>query len=339
MCLMLRGAPWQHAARDPARASAAWEYVPLSELDGADVQVAVAPNESALLHTLASLTEDASRDRSPRQWRGAIRARLRACDVETLRPLTDPRTRAWPSCLSSMPLDRLAEEQSDAVAVEVVAGAADGRLCAAAWDPVLRGPERWLRRYATAMRRAWAGFEPLWRRSQALMEREADRIAAAAARGGVRELVAALHPYGAVERGGWRVFERPRPLGLRIHHGRLTVRPLLAESVCLVESDGDARLHGFSYPLPNAWQAFDDRAPAPASLEGLLGPVRSAILRLLDAPTPAGRLAESLRLGPSGVTHHLRALEPAGLIARDRDGRHVLVRRTMRGTRLLALYE
>jgi DNA-binding MarR family transcriptional regulator len=42
---------------------------------------------------------------------------------------------------------------------------------------------------------------------------------------------------------------------------------------------------------------------------------------------------------PSGITHHLGALEGAGLIARERLGRRVLVHRTTRGTRLLALYE
>ena len=145
-----------------------------------------------------------------------------------------------------------------------------------------------------------------------------------------------MHPYGSVEHGAWRVFERRRPVGLTIR-GRLVVRPLLDDSACLVEADH--ALRGLSFPLANAWQAFDARAPEPASLEGLLGPSRAAILRLLDTPTPAGKLAEALRLGPSGITHHVRGLEPAGLVARERCGRHVLVSRTTRGTRLLALYE
>jgi DNA-binding transcriptional ArsR family regulator len=292
----------------------------LPGLDGVEVQVAVAPVESVLVHTLAALTDDAVRGPSPRRWRRALRARLRPRDVEALGPLVAGRTQAWPSCLTSTALD------TQALAVEAGAGVADGRLCAQAWDPVLRAPGRWLPRYVAAVRRAWGEFEPRWRRSAALLEREVERVRAAAAHGAVRELAGALHPYDT---------ER----GLRVHDGRLIVKPLLAHSVCLVETDRGGRLHAFSYPLPNAWQAFDDCAPAPASLEGLLGSSRAAILRLLDAPTPAGNLAESLALGRSGVSHHLDALEPAGLIARERRGRHVLVRRTTRGTRLLELYE
>jgi DNA-binding MarR family transcriptional regulator len=77
----------------------------------------------------------------------------------------------------------------------------------------------------------------------------------------------------------------------------------------------------------------------PASLEALLGVPRAALLRALDRATTAGQLATRLGLTPSGVTHHLRALEPAGLVARERHGRFVRVHRTIRGTQLLALYD
>ena len=42
---------------------------------------------------------------------------------------------------------------------------------------------------------------------------------------------------------------------------------------------------------------------------------------------------------PSAATHHVSALEAAGLVRRERRGRHVVVRRTARGEALLALYE
>jgi DNA-binding MarR family transcriptional regulator len=41
---------------------------------------------------------------------------------------------------------------------------------------------------------------------------------------------------------------------------------------------------------------------------------------------------------PSAATHHVTALEAAGLVTRERSGRHVLVRRTARGDALLELY-
>jgi DNA-binding transcriptional ArsR family regulator len=76
------------------------------------------------------------------------------------------------------------------------------------------------------------------------------------------------------------------------------------------------------------------------SLAALLGVQRSAIVRLLaDAPSTCGLLAQSLFLVPGGVTHHLQALEAAGLIRRTRDGRHVLVELTARGRALHSLYQ
>jgi DNA-binding MarR family transcriptional regulator len=75
------------------------------------------------------------------------------------------------------------------------------------------------------------------------------------------------------------------------------------------------------------------------SLEALLGLPRAALLRALDRATTAGQLAAVLQLAPSGLTHHLRVLEPAGLVSRERRGQCVFVRRTARGTTLLSLYE
>jgi DNA-binding transcriptional ArsR family regulator len=52
-----------------------------------------------------------------------------------------------------------------------------------------------------------------------------------------------------------------------------------------------------------------------------------------------GALAELLITVPSAVTHHTSALGSAGLVERERRGRHVFIRRTARGTALLAIYE
>jgi len=88
----------------------------------------------------------------------------------------------------------------------------------------------------------------------------------------------------------------------------------------------------------------------PDALQALLGEPRAALLRALDRAAtersgdePAGRgsgeLAERMLLVPSGITHHLDVLEPAGLVVRERRGRCVLVHRTVLGARLLALYD
>jgi DNA-binding MarR family transcriptional regulator len=77
---------------------------------------------------------------------------------------------------------------------------------------------------------------------------------------------------------------------------------------------------------------------APASLDALLGRQRAQLLRTVGRPTSNSRLAERLHIVPSAVTHHVTALESAGLVIRHRKGRNVTVRRTPRGEALLALY-
>ena len=74
-------------------------------------------------------------------------------------------------------------------------------------------------------------------------------------------------------------------------------------------------------------------------LAALLGAPRARILRRLDRALTAGGVAKELAFGPSAASHHLGVLEQAGLIDRQREGRRVLIHRTARGTRLLALYE
>jgi DNA-binding transcriptional ArsR family regulator len=61
-------------------------------------------------------------------------------------------------------------------------------------------------------------------------------------------------------------------------------------------------------------------------------------MALADARSP-GEVAERLFLTPSGVSHHLAALESAGLVTRRRQGRRVAIRRTARAIALLALYD
>jgi DNA-binding transcriptional ArsR family regulator len=77
----------------------------------------------------------------------------------------------------------------------------------------------------------------------------------------------------------------------------------------------------------------------PAELAALIGEQRARLLRALDSPRSVGRLAETLMAVPSAATHHVGALETAGLVVRERDGRRVMVHRTSRGTRLVGLYD
>jgi DNA-binding transcriptional ArsR family regulator len=76
-----------------------------------------------------------------------------------------------------------------------------------------------------------------------------------------------------------------------------------------------------------------------ATLEALVGPQRALLLRALDRPRTVGELAETLIAVPSAATHQVSALEAAGLVVRERAGQRVFVHRTVRGARLLELYE
>jgi DNA-binding transcriptional ArsR family regulator len=73
-------------------------------------------------------------------------------------------------------------------------------------------------------------------------------------------------------------------------------------------------------------------------LEALLGAQRARLLGFLDRLRSAGEVATALVASPGAATHHLRALEAAGLVIRERVGRNVVVHRTRRGSALLLLY-
>ncbi len=77
---------------------------------------------------------------------------------------------------------------------------------------------------------------------------------------------------------------------------------------------------------------------ASRQLEALLGAPRTAILRTLERPETSGTLAGVLETTPGAASYHLNALEAAGLVSRRRVGREVIVRRTGRGSALLAIY-
>ena len=81
------------------------------------------------------------------------------------------------------------------------------------------------------------------------------------------------------------------------------------------------------------------QGPAGDPLVALLGVPRTLILQRLDRPMTAGGVAQALAFGPSAASHHITVLERAGLIHRKREGRRIVIYRTARGARLLALYE
>jgi hypothetical protein len=291
-----------------------------------------------------------------------MRASLQPVDARVLAPLLSLKLGRWtliPDCLSPPPsfgmsfddeLHRVAETAPDTLLSDLATIAPDDRSLRG-WSAALNDPARWLTAYVIAMRRGWAGIRALWKRSVPLYERELERVGTASVRGAVPELLATLQPDWPVAGDNWWL----PPTGdarLRVHPDGLVLVPLLPgpKARGLWEAGGDVLTH-VGYPLPGGHRLFDRPAGGAhrngngngtgngSSLDALIGEQRARILRRLDRPASAGAVAEAIIATPSAATHHIDALERAGLATRERNGRRVMVRRTARGTSLLGLYE
>jgi DNA-binding transcriptional ArsR family regulator len=329
-------------------ATQAYDCVPVVELDRAPLRTTISP-----LPTAFTLIRDAlqgGRRGTPARWRRQVLSGLRRRDAAAFAPLVDPESTGWPSILESV--DVHATRETLDVALERVAATPGTALLAAlehehdvtltpAWNAARRNPDRWLRGYVDALHRGWRRLEPLWRGSAGLLEREEEKVIAAMYRGvSPAQLAQALFPRSPLVGSVLRL----APAGhqsrcLRVGERGVTVIPIVASAKAGTMSAPGDFLEWVAYPIPEVWRAFDDQAPPPASLHALLGAQRSALLGRLDDPQSAGQLAQLVGLTPSAVTFHLRALEAAGLIWRQRCGRNVVVHRTARGTQLLVLYE
>jgi hypothetical protein len=326
--------------------TAAVQRLPLEELRRTIVAPAVAP-----LPTAVALIAHVLGGGLP-ELRGELLAQLRRRDVEVLLPLRTtergdggggrpneivPRL---PSASLEDQLELVAEVDPDVLAEGIVVAARAGHPTGP-FEHVTRDPALWLRLYVQAVRRAWTALEPLWRRSAGTLDREVERVSVALARGAAAELIAERFPYarvagGALELPAHAAAQAPAPRPVRTGEA-LVLQPLVAppSSAGWTDDYCDVCL-AIRYAVPQGWRGFD--GPPPASLAALVGPQRALILTRLERPASAGKLAELLHGVPSIASHHLRALERAGLVTRVREGRRVIVRRTARGSELVALY-
>ena len=283
---------------------------------------------------------------TPRAWRRAIRAHLRDSDYETLAPFVTSGQTLVPDPLLGLTeppgetlkdaIERMIATPVDALAEEIVE--CRDATGSTAWREAESNPARWLRRYVASLLRAWKGFAPVWRQAQAGLDREVERVGVATALDAQLELLDGLLPLGAVYDGRWC-------LRCKFAEGRkvfpdtgLVLMPLVAGERGSIMDVQASTMRCVGYPVPSML-TLDIYAPPAPALEGLLGIPRAQVLQALDCPTSIGRLAEALHAVPSAATHHVSALEAAGLVTRERSGRHVLVRRTARGEALLNLYD
>jgi DNA-binding transcriptional ArsR family regulator len=318
-------------------------YIEGDDVRRSPFRVAVTP-----LPSLTGALRDAvgaRRNGTPAAWCDAVRGHLRTQDHETLAPFTVSRQTLVPDPLLGLTgppgdslkdgIERMMATPTDLLAQEISAcRAASGNP---GWREAERDPARWLRRYVASLLRAWKGFAPIWQQARPVLDREVERVGMATALDAQLELLDGLIDDAAVRDGHWRVtcsFDQGR---LRFPHSGLVLLPLVAGRRTSIFATVNDIIGSVSYPVPGVL-ALEPAEPPPA-LEALLGVPRTRVLRALAAPTTIGSLAQALRAVPSAATHHVGALEAAGLVERDRRGRHVLVRRTERGEALLALYD
>ncbi len=333
---------------DSAQATGGSTYatLDLALLEHQAPRVAVTPGPT--LFTLAADVAGAGRG-TPGPWIDAARAELEPSDLKALAPTGGRPGSFSPGCLIQ-PSDQVpsgdVREELERIATMPIEALLDDIAFACGssppppWDAVARRPRRWLVLYARALGRIWRGMREPWMAAAGLIEREIERVETAAARGALLELSADFHHRAEVREGQWQM-PHDEPLALSLPGDGLVITPILnGPGSARANVHDDGTLSAIHYPLPGVSQILAGQVlPPAAALEALLGARRAHILRMLDRPRRAGELAEIMRTTPGGATHHLQALEMAGLLVRERDGRNVIVHRTGRGSGLIELYE
>jgi DNA-binding transcriptional ArsR family regulator len=299
---------------------------------------------------LAVLDSVSGRDITAREpWRGAVLGAFEGDDLEALRPITHrpqaflPDNLIWvPNGGPIVPEDELERIASlDPCLILDDLSTDDGPGIVGPWIEVARDPNKWLDRYVKAFGHAWAGLRPLWCQASGALGHEVERIGVAAARGAVGELLTSVRPDVCIDSGDVTMITPcAANTVVRIDDSGLALMPALTgDSRRVLRIFENGALSHLAYLVPDAARiAVGPPRPAPDSLEALLGRARATILTHLDHPQRIGALAELLGAVPSAATHHVGALESAGLAERERQSQHVVVRRTAHGSALLELY-
>ncbi|WP_158702062.1 MarR family winged helix-turn-helix transcriptional regulator [Kitasatospora sp. MMS16-BH015] len=209
------------------------------------------------------------------------------------------------------------------------------------WEPVVRNPHAWLHAYTDVIRHAWETIRPTWHRNDALFEREYEHIGASAVSGTLDLALAQLSPRFQLSGNSLRIPD-PRPGRFRLDQDRaLTLIPVASGSGASMFSVQADTVDWIAYPLPGlaapSEQPGHPQHKDQDPLVLVLGQPRAAVLRALKHPLTMGELSSLLQCSPGTTTHHCTRLEAAGLLNRRRNGQHVRIALTHRGTELVDL--
>jgi DNA-binding transcriptional ArsR family regulator len=188
-----------------------------------------------------------------------------------------------------------------------------------------------------AVARYWQlAIAPVWPQMQLVLEADTTYRARQLATGGARRLFADIHP------------------NIRWADGQLQISEMVSEHTITAAGRGMLLMPSIFAPKPvppldpsePPSLAYPSRgigtlwAPPPqpdvAALIDLLGRTRTLLLEMLDEPMATVEIARRLKITPSAVSQHLRVLHATGLLARARDRRQVLYRRSALGDELTA---
>jgi hypothetical protein len=177
---------------------------------------------------------------------------------------------------------------------------------------------------------------PSWPDMRLVLEADTTYRARQLATGGARLLFSDMHPNLRWRDGVLEIEEmisehtvRAAGRGLQLMPSIFAVKP----APPLVPEEPPA----LTYPSRGIGTLWAPPPPRPgAALASLLGAPRAQLLGMLAEPLPTVEIARRLRVTPSAVSQQLKVLHETGLVARARDGRQVLYRRTGLGDQLSA---
>jgi len=315
----------------------------------ADVEVAQAPWAS-VFSVLTSVVAGGERT-VVAPLRRRIAHGLSKSSVAAVRPIVRPGQSVAPDCVAPLDsvtggdfadgLDYLRTMPGDELLADLAQKFGETEP-PAHWQPVFRRPRAWLRAFADAMDETWTQFEPCWRATHPLAERETGRIEVAATSGALGVVLTSMHP-GAQLHGDALRLPDPEPEDYELGNRKLVLTPMITgRSAAFVGNFDLPDKIWIGYSLPGNQRVIAGlgaKLDSPADpLAILLGTVRGALLRNLDTPATMGGLARAVSCTPSQLTYHCDRLVAAGLIERQRQGRAIVVTRTARANDLLDLF-
>ncbi|MFC5813514.1 MarR family winged helix-turn-helix transcriptional regulator [Nonomuraea harbinensis] len=282
----------------------------LGPLDEVRATVALHPGVSLL--SLAAGSVGGRPHGVPGHWRRGV-AGVIGEDAAALRPLFDPYCSIIPDCLTATATMVEGDVETYLEMLEDL------------------GP-------ATLIR-LWEDFAPTWHRAGGLLGKERERVGVAAVTGALEAVLTGLN---SRFRFGGTSIRLPDQQGRRFDLGgrKLTFVPVVSgHGACLFSFDRPG-LAWIGYPVPAVgllWSGHEAESDEKDSLALTVGRVRATILRAGRVPLTMGELAGLLSCTPATASYHCDQLQAAGLLERERHGRHVRIGLTSRGEALVDL--